>query len=220
MIPSVGGTALQDGRAQSEPVPAYVWFYPALAPSVERELFAFLGTHNGVAVVEWPGDVGRIERLAQLGLPRLLLVHSVAGAPVDDGSLQDWVLSSAMPDEIHTRLRRLCARAAERRRLAGCPGLDGEGRLSVGESFINLMGPTETLARVLVAHFEEAVGQSTLARADPAFSSARRLEGWLNRLSELINPLGLEAVALPDRTSVMRWCRLAIRGRNPGWLPD
>jgi hypothetical protein len=38
--------------------------------------------------------------------------------------------------------------------------------------------------------------------------------GWLARLSELVNPLGLQVVALPNHRYVMQWCTPArIRDR-------
>jgi hypothetical protein len=72
-----GGRGRRDGSA----MPSTVWFGPKGSESTERELIAFPGTHNGVAVLQWPRDASRSPRLFELGIPLLWLVRDGAELP-------------------------------------------------------------------------------------------------------------------------------------------
>jgi hypothetical protein len=63
------------------PLPDMVWFGPRGLGSVERELTTFLGTHHGVAVLQWPRDTERAAHFTELGIPCLCLVGRPSGEP-------------------------------------------------------------------------------------------------------------------------------------------
>lgn len=189
-------------------VPSSAWFGPFLEGSQERELVAFLGSHNGVAVLQWPRDAEHLPRLMVVGIPRLLLVHPSSQAPPPDGALQLAIGHSSDQDEIHRSLVLLCREAALRRSASGPPVLDEENRLRAGDGAVELPPVAQRLARVLVEHFDQPVDdEHLLALEVTGFSmSASSLEGHLARLCQLVNPLGLEVVSKPGHTHSLRWC--------------
>src|ERR1700679_3341308 len=57
-------------------IPCTVWFGPKASESFEREMAAFLGAHNGVAVLQWPRDADRAAHLHEFGIPSLCFVRT------------------------------------------------------------------------------------------------------------------------------------------------
>jgi len=198
------------GRAPArEVVPSSAWFGPTLGGSQELELLAFLGAHNGVAVLQWPRDAGHVALLARVGLPRLLLVHPSLDPPPPDGPLQESLPLSAADDDVHRCLVALCHRAGVRRAAGGGPLVDGEGWVRVGDGRVQLPPVEHRLADVLVAHFGLPVDDAELLSAEercqPMVPAA--LEGHLARMCRRVNALGLEVAATPGGGHVLRWCR-------------
>jgi len=201
-----------------EVVPSSVWFGPSLDPAQERELMAHLGASNGVAVLQWPRDRDRLDRLARLGLPRLLLVHPSVELPPTDGPLQLTLPYGAEDTEIHDALLGLCRQATLQRAAAGPPLLDGEGWVWAAGGRVELPPLEHRLAVPLVQHFGCPVGDDLLVEIGRFLSSSptvvpaspscsrRRLYGHLTHLCQLLNPLGLEVRSASDAAHVMRWC--------------
>jgi len=185
-----------------------VWFGRGLGGSEVQELLAFLGAHNGVAVLQWPRDAHHIDPLSKAGLPRLLLVHPSPQAPPADGPLQTALPSSADSGDIHVHLIRLGDQAARWRSKAGPPSLDGESGMQVGDRRTELPAVEHRLAGILATWFGWPVDDELLFASEASDSSltAARLRGHLARLSRLINPLGLEVSAVGGESHVMRWC--------------
>jgi hypothetical protein len=92
--------------------PNGVWFGPKGSEATERQLIRFLSSHNGVAVLQWPRDVGRSHQLRCLGIPRLWFVHDGAALPAARDMSEEWIHQTASDLEIHESLRRLCDWAA------------------------------------------------------------------------------------------------------------
>ena len=183
-------------------VPSSVWFGPFVPDGLERDFMAFLGTHNGVAILTWPRDRAHCDHLTRAGLPRLLLVcPTTATPPVEP--LQDWLPSGASYTEIHDRLVALTRAAAERRRRAGPPTLDDQGQLHVGDASVAVPGPERALAQRLATGFEApvAIAELTTAISDPSPAS---LQVRLWQLGRRLNPLGLEIASVPDGSYVLR----------------
>jgi hypothetical protein len=194
-------------RAQG-PVPSSAWFGPSLRAGERRELMAFLGSHNGVAVLQWPRDAEHLATLATAGIPRLLLAHPSPSAPPADGALQVSLAYPSDQDEVHRALVALCGQAARQRSASGAPVLDAENRLRAGQSTVELPPVTRPLVRLLVEHFPEPVDDEQLLALVVPGSSANRptLEGQLAQLCHLVNQLGLEVVPKPGHTHALRWC--------------
>ena len=106
-LPKQGSSETHHCRAASTR-PNGVWFGPKGSEATERELISFLGSHNGVAVLQWPRDVGRSHRLRCLGIPRLWFVHDGAALPVARDTSEEWLPHTASDLEIHESLRGLC----------------------------------------------------------------------------------------------------------------
>jgi hypothetical protein len=169
---------------------------------------AFLGSHNGVAVLQWPRDAEHLPKLAQAGIPRLLLVHPSPKALPLDSALQ---LSLAYPsdqDEISRALVALCREAAWQRSSSGPPVVDAENRLRAGHCTVELPPVAQQLVGLLVEHFPGPVDDEQLLALEMPDLSINRttLDGQLAHLCHLVNPLGLEVVPEPGHAHALRWC--------------
>ena len=202
------GSRSRGRAARAQVVPSSVWFGPAVGEQLRQEFLAFLGSHNGVAVLQWPRDAEHVPALARVGLPRLLLVHPPADAPVAGGLLQKALAASAGDDEIHASLLALCRRARHRRSVEATPVVDDEGWVRTAAGRVGLPPAEHRLAEPLVASFGHPVDDAVLRSCDRQPSSfPTAFEGRLARLCHHVNPLGLEVVAVPDGAHLMRWCR-------------
>jgi hypothetical protein len=184
-----------------------VWFGPKGPESTERELAAFLGSHNGIAVLRWPRDADRATRLVAMGIPCLCLVASAVNLPPLRPGLQEWLPQTANDFEIHACIGRLNGRATARRTAAGVE-LD-DGWLKFGEYRVQLAPYVRPLADALIARFEEAVDDDLLVRAvgGDAGPLNTPLSSRLFHLDQLVNPLGLEVVPTRDGAHLIRRCR-------------
>lgn len=188
--------------------PNGVWFGPKGCEATERELIAFLGSHNGVAALQWPRDAQRAERFFDLGIPCLWFVEDTADLPPVRDESEEWLPRSATDLEVHQSLKRLCDWAA-RQRSAAVPELDETGWLHMGEHGIQLTPPESSLAAPLVAHFGEPVDDDLLTPRSPRAEAARRsgsFAGELHHLTVDVNALGLEVVPAPEHRHLIRRC--------------
>jgi len=187
-------------------VPSSVWFGPVLSDGQEQELLAFLGTHNGVAVLQWPRDARLVATLARVGLPRLLLVHPSPTVVPDDGPLQTALPATAPDDVIHRSLLALCGEARRRRAAAGTPVVTEDGWVRTATGRVELLPDEHRLAEPLLVHFGAPVDDGTLCCSEGLEpSSCAALEGHIARLCRRVNALGLEVVAVPGEAHLMRW---------------
>lgn len=153
--------------------------------------------HGGpaVALVCWPAEAAAVERLAELSLPRLLLLAPEA-APVDRAdALEDWVRLPVSDDDVRVRIHRLRDSAS---RLPPRPLLSGDGRLIYQGRWVSLPPRDERIARPLVDSYLEAVADEALLAAGwPAGdASPATLRPRISRLRRRIATLGLRVVAL------------------------
>lgn len=202
--PNVGTIAVRPRQV----APSSAWFGPAIEGSEERDLLAFLGSHNGVAVLQWPRDESHRACLAKFGLPRLLLVHPSTHPAPDPTELEKVLPYSAAADEIHRCLVELSRNAFRNRRSSGNPLMDDQGCLQAGSGSVELQALERSLGIQLLEHFGEAVDDESLL-AVSGYSSAitpAQLGGHLARLCQLVNPLGLEVAAALEGKHLMRWC--------------
>ena len=174
---------------------------------------AFLGTHNGVAVLHWPRSDDCVALLAQTALPRLLLVDPGAGAPPPRTPLQDWLPPLSAPALLGARVRALSGRAATLRSEGEQPALHPAGRLVAGAGWVAVPPVLRPLACSLVAHFDEPVGTAHLAAA--AGCDRARLWATTARLTTYVNALGLD-ISTRRSACTLRWCAAA----RPGGAAD
>jgi hypothetical protein len=193
------------GTSATRAVPCAVWFGQPGPEPVERDSLAFLGAHNGVAVLKWPRDVCRASRCSELGIPCLIFVRRRCDRPRSTSDLQEWLPEAATDGQVHACLQDLSARAAVRRTAASL-GLDHDG-LSVGESHVPLDPNLRRLASTLVAHIGEAVEDGLLCQGSLEHEGTRRLASDLFRLDRCLNQVGLEVVPVQGRAHLLRRCR-------------
>jgi len=116
-----------------------------------------------VALVRWPGEVERRERLATLDAPRLLLVEGACEPPCPTGCLEDWIRVPAAEADIEVRRAALLARASQH--LVSRPVLDGDGVLRFGDGWVPLPPVEGRLVAALLDRFGAVVSREALSRA-------------------------------------------------------
>ena len=186
--------------------PSTVWFGPQGPESVERELAAFLGSHDGVAVLQWPRDTDRGAHFSGLGIPCLWLVPEHDDPPSIQCSLQEWLPRTAADDDVHSCLERLSEQGAAMRQTAAV-ALENDGWLYLGDHGVHLAPSMERLASALIDHFNEAVDDSLLSDESGSTAAGRwnsSLSSDLIHLDRFVNPLGLEVVPVPDHAHLLR----------------
>jgi two-component system OmpR family response regulator len=144
-----------------------------------------------VVVVQWPEERDEVERLAELRIPRLLLVAPAADPPDGGDALQDWVRLPSDDRDIRARLNNLRRRAADR---DVAPTVDRHGRLVFRRSWVQLSPIEERLAVLLVEAREGVVSEEGLLRAGwpSGRASSNALRVHLHRLRRRVMTLGLE----------------------------
>jgi DNA-binding winged helix-turn-helix (wHTH) protein len=158
---------------------------------------------SDVVVLCWPGDAADVVRLQDHGVPCLLLVDAEADPPDVDDLLVDWVRLPADERDLTARLGRL------RRHALGPPAvpmLDGYGRLTYGDRWVELTPIEERLAEALVERFGSVVAGPVLAARGwpdtPASANALRVH--LHRLRRRVAPIGLEVRMLRGAGYLLR----------------
>ncbi|MET0148672.1 MAG: winged helix-turn-helix domain-containing protein [Acidimicrobiales bacterium] len=144
-----------------------------------------------VAMVRWPGEEDRLDRLRSERRPRLLLVESGAAPPLPSDDLEDWIRVPAQEVDMMARLAGLERRFCENDAI--CPEVDEDGVLRMGRNWVSLPPVDFRLAAVLVERFGAVVSRDALARAGwPERTPARNaLDVHVLRLRRRLEPLGL-----------------------------
>jgi hypothetical protein len=202
------GSPCEHPRCASPHHPSGVWFGPKRLESDDRRLIAFLGAHNGTAVLQWPRDTDRAAKLVSLGIPCLWFVQDAGDVPPIRTGSEGWLPRSASDAEIQQRLDALC-RCAAAERAAAPLVLEDTGWLHIGPHGVELTPPDPSLAAVLMARFGEAVDDALLTAALGRTPSGRQhcsLDGQLRHLDLEVNALGLEVVPGAEHTHVIRRC--------------
>jgi hypothetical protein len=101
-----------DGALLARGAPSTVWFGPPGHPAVEEELMEFLGSRDGVAVLQCPRDLERGVHLSALGIPCLWFIGAADEPPIIGSGLHDWLPRSASCGQVHATLARLSERRA------------------------------------------------------------------------------------------------------------
>jgi hypothetical protein len=104
-----GEASGQDDPADPVPlaartVPCTVWFGPSTSTTFEREMAAFLGSHYGVAVLQWPPDIERATQFHGLGIPCLSFVRTGHDFPPGAHELEEWLPRGASDKGVHESL--------------------------------------------------------------------------------------------------------------------
>jgi len=158
---------------------------------------------SDVVVLCWPTDAEDVVRLQERGVPCLLLLDGDADPPDVGGLLVDWVRLPADDRDLTARLARLRRHVAPPAQL---PTLDGYGRLSYGDRWVELTPIEERLAEALLESLGTVVPGRVLAeRGWPgAPPTANALRVHLHRIRRRVEPIGLEVRMLRSAGYVLR----------------
>jgi len=151
-----------------------------------------------VVLVRWPVESIRRQRIAEEGLPRLLLVEDDAEPPIGDDPLEDWVRIPAPEIDVQARLATLTARA----RAVAAPRLDLDGVLRVGSLWVSLPPVEARLTRAMLDRFGAVVSRDSLSRA-----------GWPDGAPGR-NALDVHVLRLRRRLAPVRLAIRTVRSRG------
>jgi len=164
-------------------------------------------------VLRWPSDPARRRELADLGVPRLLLVDSDAPPPICTDPLEDWIRLPSDERDIDARMNALRARASSWAPSTR-PELDGHGRLLRGSRWVPLSPTEEQLCTLLIGEFGEVVSDTDLmARAWPeGTGTPTGLRLQMTRLRRRIAELQLEVRSVRGKGYVLQNQPAAVEG--------
>ncbi len=145
-----------------------------------------------VTLVRWPAELSRRERLADEGLPRLLLVEGGELPPGVVDVVEDWIRVPADEADIRARVATLQARY-EALIKGVAPLLDDDGVIRVGAAWVSLPPVEARLTTALLERFGMVVSREMLANSGwPDGAPGRNaLDVHVLRMRRRLAPLGL-----------------------------
>ena len=145
-----------------------------------------------VTLVRWPAELSRRERLADEGLPRLLLVEGGELPPGVVDVVEDWIRVPADEADIRARVATLQARY-EALIKGVAPLLDDDGVIRVGAAWVSLPPVEARLTTALLERFGMVVSREMLANSGwPEGAPGRNaLDVHVLRMRRRVAPLGL-----------------------------
>jgi DNA-binding response OmpR family regulator len=154
-----------------------------------------------VALVHWPAEAERLERLRAAREPRLVIVeHGPPPTTIDE--LEDWLRAPADETDMRIRLATLRERAS---RNASAVTIE-DGVLRVGTRLVVLPPIQARLAGALLERMNAVVGRETLARrAWPEGAPAGRnvLDVHMAKLRRLLTGTGVDIRTVHRRGYLM-----------------
>lgn len=144
-----------------------------------------------VALLRWPDEQARRQRLSLAGGPRLLLVEDGAPPPPVIDCLEDWIRVPAPDEELKARVDALTTRRAAHHHDA--PGIDDDGVMRYRGKWVSLPPLESRMLEVLLSRFGAVVSREALARAAwPDGATGRNaLDVHVLRLRRRLEPIEL-----------------------------
>ncbi len=144
-----------------------------------------------VTLVRWPSEQPRRDRLAEEGLPRLLLIDASEVPPVVVDLLEDWIRVPADDADIRARVATLQTRFDAVGSVA--PVIDDDGVVRVGAAWVSLPPVEARITNALLDRFGAVVSRDALGRSGwPDGAPGRNaLDVHVLRLRRRLAPLGL-----------------------------
>jgi DNA-binding response OmpR family regulator len=144
-----------------------------------------------VALLRWPDEQGRRQRLSLAGGPRLLLVEDGAAPPPIVDCLEDWIRVPAAEEEMRARVQALAMRRSAHERDA--PGLDADGVLRFRGKWVSLPPLEARMMDLLLSRYGAVVSREALAKAGwPEGATGRNaLDVHVLRLRRRLESVGL-----------------------------
>lgn len=146
-----------------------------------------------VVTLRWPQEQSRRETLAEMGVPRLLVVAGEEPPPHLDDELEDWIRSPAAEIDRVARIETLRRRANIEVSGDLLPTIDADGLVRLGRDWVSVPPVEAALVEELIDHFGTVVGREQLTeRAWPDGQTQRNaLDVRILRLRRRIESLGL-----------------------------
>jgi len=153
-----------------------------------------------VALIRWPADDGRRERLSASGEARLLLVEDGFAPPPALDCLEDWIRVPAPEEDVQARLDALTLRR-QAHSPATTPAIDDDGVLRFDDKWVPLAPLEARLTSALLSRFGAVVSRELLIRALwPGKTPGRNaLDVHVLRLRRRLAPLGLAIKTVRSR---------------------
>ncbi|HMK12928.1 MAG TPA: winged helix-turn-helix domain-containing protein [Acidimicrobiales bacterium] len=144
-----------------------------------------------VTLVRWPAEQLRRQRLAEEGVPRLLLVDDGEPPPQVLEALEDWIRVPADDADIRARIWTLQTRFDAAGSVS--PVLDDDGVIRVGGAWASLPPVEARITSALLERFGAVVSREALSRSGwPDGAPGRNaLDVHVLRLRRRLAPLGL-----------------------------
>jgi len=157
--------------------------------------FLWYGSTADVAVLRWPEQGAERERLARLGVPRLLLLENHTAAPDCESCVEDWVRLPIDDDDIRARLHALTERAGHH---PPAPTLDAWGQLSYRGKSVFLSPTEHALTELFVPRYRLVVSEDALLSSGwpDGDGSPQTLRVHAHRLRRRVEALGLTVRAI------------------------
>jgi DNA-binding response OmpR family regulator len=157
--------------------------------------------HVDVALVHWPAEADRLERLRAAREPRLVIVeHGPPPTTIDE--LEDWLRAPADETDMRIRLATLRERAS---RNAAAVSIE-DGVLRAGSRLVVLPPIQARLAAALLERMNAVVGRETLARRawpDGAPNGRNVLDVHMAKLRRLLTGTGVDIRTVHRRGYLM-----------------
>ena len=168
-----------------------------------------------VTLVRWPAEQLRRERLAEEGLPRLLLVDDGEAPPQVLEHLEDWIRVPADDADIRARIWTLQARYDAAGSVS--PVLDDDGVIRVGGAWASLPPVEARITSALLERFGAVVSRDALSRSGwPDGAPGRNaLDVHVLRLRRRLGPLGLVIRTVRSRGYLLEgsdYAQSSVRG--------
>jgi hypothetical protein len=168
-------------------------------PQLVSPALATVLAGDEVPLLRWPAEEPLRQRLADEGVPRLLLLTADHPPPEGWDEIEDWIREPVDLDELEVRRQTVRARAGLARRR---PWFDETGLLHAGDAWVDLSSGQVPIARLLVERLNCVVRHQELVEACAAAgvsTQATALKAAVGRLERRLAPLGLRLRSVRGR---------------------
>ena len=143
-----------------------------------------------VRLVRWPEEASFRQELAEVGVPRILILDERTAPPTPWDELEDWVRVPVSGPELELRATTVARRADIRER----PWLDADGLLWFRDRWVVVPRGQGPVLEALVASFGQVVRDDEIQSVFEISANSTHAEAVktsMRRISDLLVPLGL-----------------------------
>jgi hypothetical protein len=154
-------------------------------------------SRRDVAVVPWPIERALRQQLADLGVPRVLLIPEGVEPPAPLDELEDWVREGIHPSDLAARARSLSYRAVGDR-----PSVDDDGLLHHAGRWTSVPVSQIEVVRLIVDRLDRVVSKEAITETYVAAGGSghpNSIRTLLTRLANRMASMGLDLVTIRGR---------------------